>query len=474
MFQDNLLEDKEITHHVQLFSGTTSTGWQIGNILPDGSLRASIFQDGNVFEIHPSSTSNRELTSTISYTLTTNDHPVNCLSLIPPEEGRKLEEAAHHQVSNRELLDEFVYFPGCYEGDSKAHAIHIGLVFDIEFQALFQSTEEMISYAAESIATMNSIYLRQFNVLFEVDHWELLTESNCMDSINDHLTVFTDETDLKRPKAASWHLLTGCPFPNSSYVGVSWVGTAFSTGKYITGITQQTRRGNFWRTISHELGHVVNAKHSFENGPYKTGGVMDYGNGYIKNTNQPGFNAERSSEMCSRLSYAVTSASPYFTEATPTKAPSRAPTSSPSTQSPTTVEPSASPSAPSKAPSTGSPSYKPTTAYPTAKPSTTRPSKAPTAFPTGRPTTLRPSKSPVTARPSRGPTAFPTARPATLRPSKSPVTARPSRGPTAFPTARPTTLRPSKSPVTARPSRGPTSFPTARPTTSRPSKSPPN
>ena len=49
--------------------------------------------------------------------------------------------------------------------------------------------------------------------------------------------------------------------------------------------------------IAHELGHNFGAEHSFEDGPSRTGGIMDYGDGKLNGVYQ--FNTKyRKSQVC--------------------------------------------------------------------------------------------------------------------------------------------------------------------------------
>lgn len=131
---------------------------------------------------------------------------------------------------------------------------------------------------------------------------------------------------------------------------------------------------------------------------------------------------------------------------TPSRSPSNHPTSNPSKLP--TLSPSQLPSKlPSEAP-TSTPSLLPTT-------SPTNPTPSPTDLPTGKPTDV-----PTTSAPSTSPSSHPSSLP-TSSPSKKPTetpTTKPSESPSNFPTAAPT-LNPSRKPTPS-----PTPFPTLSPT----------
>lgn len=448
--------------------------WQVATVLPNGLLSALIFLGGNDYiEINPTQgeRSQRALLDEM-YSIVTpeNEAAIVCDTLLPPNDemgNRRLENHDTHNVSSgRKLLDsKFVYFPGCFDGDSTPHDMKIGISVDTAYQSFFSSQSEMLAIIATTFTSINRMYMRQFNIRLVVSHYDIVARDSCDESIYVMLDDFTKRA-TSLPGAGLWHLLTGCPTPASWPVaGVAYTGGAFSSASYITGVTR-AQRTNFWRTGSHELAHGLGAVHSFENGVGKTGGVMDYGNGMIPGQGVQGFLPARSSEICLKLQRGVKSN--FLVPMGPTKNPTKAPTRYPT--------------APTKSPTVRKPTQYPTSKYPTARPTkspTLFPTRRPTSFPSSRPTgvptsfpTNRPTRFP-TAFPSKRPTKFPSSRPTKSRvqniessyPTSKPSTSRPSKHPTAFPTERPTnpTPSPTEYPTSAYPTNSPTTFPTNRP-----------
>jgi len=84
-----------------------------------------------------------------------------------------------------------------------------------------------------------------------------------------------------------------------------------------------------WTTFAHELGHNFAARHSFEDGQGRTGGIMDYGDGKLNGIYQ--FNTRyRKTEVCDHLATVKQTCSTFFkaddgATAPPTHAPTPAP-----------------------------------------------------------------------------------------------------------------------------------------------------
>jgi len=99
------------------------------------------------------------------------------------------------------------------------------------------------------------------------------------------------------PGTTTTHLFTGCDDNDHGYVG--WGRLSCITRDGHCGAINNIRLP--WGTFAHELGHNFNAAHSFEEGMYKTGGIMDYGDGTHDGSVQ--FNTDyRQCGICSELS----------------------------------------------------------------------------------------------------------------------------------------------------------------------------
>lgn len=117
---------------------------------------------------------------------------------------------------------------------------------------------------------------------------------------------------------ASIQLLSGC---KSGTVGIAYVGslcnaatdaTTWTNGNWNTGANNIVR-DDFWVTFAHEFGHNLGGHHSWEDGKYVTGGIMDYGDGTLDGEYQ--FNSKyRRTEMCSELDANVNNCQGKFTE----------------------------------------------------------------------------------------------------------------------------------------------------------------
>jgi len=68
-----------------------------------------------------------------------------------------------------------------------------------------------------------------------------------------------------------------------SYAGMAYTGTACTKGGYNTGaqMIMGERGEDTFATFAHELGHLLNADDSFEEGKYTTGGIMGYSDGTV-------------------------------------------------------------------------------------------------------------------------------------------------------------------------------------------------
>merc|ERR1712139_116546 len=99
------------------------------------------------------------------------------------------------------------------------------------------------------------------------------------------------------PAFAAAHIFTACG-PYYGTVGLAYLGS-MCQGQWATGATK-FHSTSPWLTYAHELGHNLNADHTFEEGQGSTGGVMDYGDGKLNGHYQ--FNTKyRKEEVCGLL-----------------------------------------------------------------------------------------------------------------------------------------------------------------------------
>jgi len=200
------------------------------------------------------------------------------------------------------------WFPGCYPGDSKKHIMKIGLAADVQAFQKVKSRATLQQILEQIVHETNIIYENQLNIKLEVGAIQIYETSNgapawargCS-SMNSQLDSFKAGVS-QLPAMADWQLLTGCG-SGSGTVGLAWVGTLCNERGYNTGVNQLINRrsgvsvGGFvdgtWRIFAHELGHNFAADHSFEDGPQRTGGIMDYGDGKLNGSTSSTQSTER-------------------------------------------------------------------------------------------------------------------------------------------------------------------------------------
>eukprot|EP00445_Apocalathium_hangoei_P079696 CAMPEP_0204189480 /NCGR_PEP_ID=MMETSP0361-20130328/58524_1 /ASSEMBLY_ACC=CAM_ASM_000343 /TAXON_ID=268821 /ORGANISM="Scrippsiella Hangoei, Strain SHTV-5" /LENGTH=438 /DNA_ID=CAMNT_0051150169 /DNA_START=18 /DNA_END=1335 /DNA_ORIENTATION=- len=187
-------------------------------------------------------------------------------------------------VAGRGSVDQ--WWPGCYAGDDRLHVLSLGIVadiaaWDLHRDGLWSKIEAIVSQAS-------FIYERQMNIKLEI------AELIVFKTVTSEAPVFAHECSNNSASASrtfmytklrslqsfpkhfrgAWHLFTGCGDGRGT-VGIAAIDTmCFAPGN---GGVSQLRPNSSFRPFAHELGHNLGAKHSFENGKGKTGGIMDYG-----------------------------------------------------------------------------------------------------------------------------------------------------------------------------------------------------
>lgn len=103
-----------------------------------------------------------------------------------------------------------------------------------------------------------------------------------------------------RKQAGAWFLMTGCNDKNG-YGGAAFINAACDPDR--NGAVVGFRESMEWVMLAHEIGHVLGAHHSFEDGRMTTGGIMDYAGGFYKGRVQ--FNDYRRKEMCEQINKSI-------------------------------------------------------------------------------------------------------------------------------------------------------------------------
>jgi len=209
------------------------------------------------------------------------------------------------------------WFPGCYADDGKKHVMKLGVAADVEAFKDIGNRKNLQRIMEQIVHESNIIYENQLNIQLQVGAIRIFESTNGAPTwatsscggkfMNNKLDQFRANAP-SLPKMADWQLFTGCG-TGSGVVGLAWVGTLCNSGGYNTGVNQLIQyRGKdvptvvdrSWRIFAHELGHNFHARHSFEKGQGRTGGIMDYGDGKLKGVYQ--FNTEfRKKEVCAHL-----------------------------------------------------------------------------------------------------------------------------------------------------------------------------
>jgi hypothetical protein len=173
------------------------------------------------------------------------------------------------------------FFPNCYPNDNTRRQLYIGIVID----------DDKIRDVETIIAQARVVFLAQLNILLTIGRIEII-KFPCS-TIPQLLEKFK-QWNPPTPQSY-WHLLTNCNPPPGT-VGIADLNSLCRGGRAISNKAS-------WLIFAHELGHILGATHSFENGTGHTGGIMDYGSPYYNNVIQ--FNPSKRIELCSGLTRAT-------------------------------------------------------------------------------------------------------------------------------------------------------------------------
>eukprot|EP00968_Pinguiococcus_pyrenoidosus_P027457 scaffold7381_cov310-Pinguiococcus_pyrenoidosus.AAC.3 len=223
---------------------------------------------------------------------------------------RGVDSLAARDLRHRHRELQLLKFDDCWTGQEQTKAVlRVGLAISSDLYAeLRQSTntrgaELAADFAEEMINDANIIYDRQLDVILQIQDVYVQTNPNGAPSWDG-----CDGTDIRtrmnqfanwnnRSPQGVWHLFTNC-YENSGALGVAFKNGLCNRQGFNVGVNQFTSSLS-WLIFAHELGHSFGAKHSFENGAGRTGGIMDYGDGTYQGVYQ--FNPLRKSEICAEL-----------------------------------------------------------------------------------------------------------------------------------------------------------------------------
>jgi len=221
------------------------------------------------------------------------------------------------------------WYPNCYTGDDKMHEIHVSIVSDKSVYDYKGKDSNAVKADLEGIvAEASFIYEMQMNIRLVIGNLEVTTTDTKFgacpigeDPCTNKLMKLQQEVGKGTvPAFASAHIFTACG-DAWGVVGLAYMGS-LCHGEWATG-ANKFQTSSPWLTYAHELGHNLNADHTFEEGQGKTGGVMDYGDGKLDGHYQ--FNTKyRKEEVCGLLDATVNNCDGNFILA-PVTSPTPAP-----------------------------------------------------------------------------------------------------------------------------------------------------
>jgi hypothetical protein len=179
---------------------------------------------------------------------------------------------------------------------------YIGIAVGNELYKKYNSNgNEILKYIESILVDTNLIFNQQLGINIVARHI-VIDDSNdlewsnngCTFDIFNHFNMFTKWN--KPSLQGSWHLLDNCYKPGDA-IGVAYVSYICSE-RWASALTYEGK--TTFLTFAHEMGHNFGAHHSFEEGPGKTGGIMDYGMKRLDGKHQ--FNKQyRYNEVCNNI-----------------------------------------------------------------------------------------------------------------------------------------------------------------------------
>lgn len=204
----------------------------------------------------------------------------------PPRAGRNRSDvlAIPRQVRN---LAAHPFFPGCFPGDDRPHALNITLALD---ESLWAADRREVERAA---AVARAAYQAQLNLSLRVAE-VVRAPVNATGAI----AAFEQfgRWAQGRWRGSGYHLLLSARYQGVS--GVAYVGSICSSQGF--GVSQLD-----WLDIAHELGHALGAGHTFGRG-----GIMDYADGRYEGEVQ--LSPSLREAVCPVLAWARDNCAPHF------------------------------------------------------------------------------------------------------------------------------------------------------------------
>lgn len=210
-----------------------------------------------------------------------------------PTTTRPSKSPTHFPTSNTNAtVMQYAFYPNCFSGDTQsANTMSIDIIVDDAFVSgvgTFELASEKVRDAVKTASEV--VWEPQLNINLTVNSVIFTNETTCTNAA----AALDVAGKTKHEKIA--HLFTGCSTISG---GVSHTDTACDN--YFGVSISKWAGASSWRVMSHELGHTIGLLHTFQNGVGRTGGIMDYGTGKLKESWnwQYGFHPEFSREsMC--------------------------------------------------------------------------------------------------------------------------------------------------------------------------------
>jgi len=332
------------------FKSTSGDPFTLTLLEEDGSaLDGLVVKDGRTFHVTASNGAEPQVVEDVD-----EDEGGKCGEpLLPDVAGggvnRRLRSVGVHMHPIPRKLN-LARWTDCFDGDESVHTFSIGIAVDNGlYKRLGNDEDTVATYVSSIIAEANLIYEAQVGIRLQVADVVLMKTAGtsiawntCGSSMNDLLGNFGDWARYSASSQGVWHLLTDC-YPPPGVVGLAYVGTLCYGRGYNTGVSSYM--SNFWKVVAHEIGHNFGARHSFEEGQGKTGGIMDYGDGSLNGKYQ--FNTQyRKAEICAEIQQNVGKCSAFQVQKTQTASPTAV-----STTKPTEAEPTEAPTTATAEPS---------------------------------------------------------------------------------------------------------------------------